>query len=106
MKVAPFVAEASDVYPLHVAAKHYTRDGSACDRGVTLVLAHAGGMHKECWEPILDRLLSQPEDGPGLIVKDAWSIDSPNHGHSAVLNYEALRTKWLDACTRDHTFSL
>jgi hypothetical protein len=61
----------------------------------TLILAHATSFHKEHWEPVLEDLYDLVADcfvtnSPVPKIRDAWAIDSPNHGQSAVLNEETL----------------
>ncbi|KAG8899010.1 hypothetical protein FRB99_006977 [Tulasnella sp. 403] len=93
LTVQTVVLEPSDQYPLFVTAKRYTspKTVSSESNGITLIMTHATGMHKECWEPVLEALF---DSCPGIV--EAWSIDAPNHGHAAVLNYHSLLTKFTD----------
>lgn len=97
-----FVFDARPSYPLLIKAKRYTPASSlnvgeahgsnAHVKGVTLILAHCTGGHKEIWEPTLSDLwtvISTKKDFP---IREIWSIDCPNHGEAAVLNEQTL--KW------------
>ncbi|THU76739.1 hypothetical protein K435DRAFT_570890, partial [Dendrothele bispora CBS 962.96] len=65
---------------------------------ITLIFAHGTGFHKQHWEPCLEDLYvliseqqrrqGQEEGGQGLEIREAWSIDAPNHGDSVVLKRE------------------
>ncbi|KAL1660465.1 Alpha/beta hydrolase family-domain-containing protein [Schizophyllum commune] len=77
-----------NTYPLHVVGTRYRLPGSSRrprlvdPAAPTLILLHAIGFHKETWEPTVARLLR----AAGPSVQEAWSIECPNHGESAVLN--------------------
>ncbi|KAJ7799995.1 alpha/beta-hydrolase [Mycena olivaceomarginata] len=78
--------------PLRVAAKRYRYTGRITRDGITLVMLHGLGMHKEQWEPILEKLFTlQSEKSTFYRIREAWSLDWQNHGESAVLNEEALK---------------
>ncbi|KAJ2509108.1 hypothetical protein GGI11_005949 [Coemansia sp. RSA 2049] len=62
-------------------------------KGLTLVLAHANGFHKELWEPTLQRLFGHQErnaGGGGWRIDRAVALDGYNHGDSAVMNRETI----------------
>ncbi|KAF5310939.1 hypothetical protein D9619_008259 [Psilocybe cf. subviscida] len=57
------------------------------NEGVTLVLAHGNAMHKEIWSTLLEYLFDFTElQHEGVAIREAWCIECPNHGESAVLN--------------------
>lgn len=87
---------------------------------LTLLVLHSTSFHKETWEPSLEHLFKLAScQGPlgveqdcGLLangnerggkglgcgkkrvpvkIREAWSLDCPNHGEAAVLNEEALK---------------
>ncbi|KAF8755278.1 Alpha/beta hydrolase family [Rhizoctonia solani] len=64
--------------------------------GVTVVLFHAGGFHKEIWETTLRYLLSMPQGQAN--VDEIWSLDAANHGDSALINNKSLGEtfEWSD----------
>jgi hypothetical protein len=69
----------------------------------TLILTHATSFHKEHWEPVLEDLYDQMADSyvinsPVPKIRDAWAIDSPNHGESAVLNEDTLLSGYTPIC--------
>ncbi|KAI0299402.1 Alpha/beta hydrolase fold-1 [Multifurca ochricompacta] len=80
--------------PLLVSVKRYWVPGfeSTDADAVTLILAHATSFHKEHWEPVLEDLYDRvaTPSSPASKIRDAWAIDCPNHGESAILNEETL----------------
>ena len=80
------------------------------DASDTLVLLHSTSFCKESWEPVLETLLCTLETSglglgarggveegtvrlrarEGVKVREAWSIDCPNHGEAAVVNEVVL----------------
>jgi len=64
--------------------------------GFTLVLAHGTGFHKEIWESIIERIFLENKKPGGLLIRDAWAIDAPNHGDAATLNMALLKTGAYD----------
>ncbi|CAE6374072.1 unnamed protein product [Rhizoctonia solani] len=79
-------------------ANWYARERSCTGNsiGVTVVLFHAGGFHKEIWETTLRYLLSMPQGQAN--VDEIWSLDAANHGDSALINNKSLGEtfKWSD----------
>lgn len=79
---------------LKMAAKRYRKQGCCPDQGVTLLLAHGTGFHKELWEPTLETLFSLRNGrDPPTNVREAWALDWQSHGDSAVLNTSALKAR-------------
>lgn len=64
----------------------------AKEDGLTLVMAHGTGFTKESWEPTLDDLVDILQSKQGVIVKEVWSVEAPNHGGSAGLNEDVLKS--------------
>ena len=100
-----YVFDARPQYPLLVSVKRYwipefeSKEADAA----TLILTHASSFHKEQWEPVLEDLYDQVADAsvinsPVPKIRDAWAIDSPNHGESAVLNEETLLSGYTPIC--------
>ncbi|KAG5652706.1 hypothetical protein H0H81_004019 [Sphagnurus paluster] len=77
---------------LKMTAKRYTSGKSSENsRGLTLILTHCIGSHKEQWEPAIERMFElQRSKPPHQRIREAWSFDWQNHGDAAVLNREAL----------------
>ncbi|EPQ55586.1 hypothetical protein GLOTRDRAFT_105619 [Gloeophyllum trabeum ATCC 11539] len=75
---------------LRMAVNRYCPAQPAAE-GVTLLLAHASGTHKEHWEPFLERLYEL--QGDARTVREAWAFDWHTHGDSGVLNSAALRSR-------------
>ncbi|KAF8581812.1 hypothetical protein K439DRAFT_1352898 [Ramaria rubella] len=77
-------------FPLVVTAKRYWDPTSAREDGYTCILTHGTGFHGEQWEPTLNHLISQSKDSRDFPIREAWSVDCPNHGEAAVINEKAL----------------
>ncbi|KAJ7159495.1 Alpha/beta hydrolase fold-1 [Mycena filopes] len=86
--------------PLLITAKRYWDPASpdaADPTALTLIFGHATGFHKETVEPALDdlyALLQQngaTESSARPKIREAWSIECPNHGEAALLNEATLR---------------
>jgi hypothetical protein len=65
------------------------------DGDVTLIFLHSTSFCKESWEPTIRILLELISKRPrtSRSIKEAWSIDCPNHGEAAVLNDKVLRER-------------
>lgn len=103
-----FVFDARPHYPLLVSVKRYWAPGfeSTDADAATLIFAHATSSHKELWEPVLEELYAQVAisavDNPSVLkIRDAWAIECPNHGESAILNEETLLSGYTPICTFD-----
>ncbi|KAF7791568.1 hypothetical protein EIP86_002584 [Pleurotus ostreatoroseus] len=57
--------------------------------GYTLVFAHCSSAHKEQWNVTIPKLLDLTADSS--TIHEAWALDLPSHGDSALLNQEKLR---------------
>ncbi|KNZ80814.1 hypothetical protein J132_04243 [Termitomyces sp. J132] len=87
-----------DGWPLITTAKRYwlpELTANADDpNALTLVLLHSTSFHKETWEPSLEKLLAlsaQPESK--VKIREAWSLDCPNHGEAGHLNQQLLNER-------------
>ncbi|GAB1520382.1 hypothetical protein RhiTH_003457 [Rhizoctonia solani] len=76
----------------YVPNRHRTNNSP----GVTVMLSHATGFHKEIWETTLRYLLSTPQGQAS--IDEIWALDAVNHGDSALLNKENLGEifEWSD----------
>ncbi|ELU38642.1 alpha/beta hydrolase family domain-containing protein [Rhizoctonia solani AG-1 IA] len=76
----------------YVPNRHRTNNSP----GVTVMLSHATGFHKEIWETTLRYLLSTPQGQ--VSIDEIWALDAVNHGDSALLNKENLGEifEWSD----------
>ncbi|KAF8909980.1 hypothetical protein CPB85DRAFT_1221751 [Mucidula mucida] len=86
---------------LKMTAKRYTygasQDNNVC--GITLLLAHCIGSHKEQWEPTLERIFTiQQSKNQFHRIREAWAFDWQNHGDAAVLNQSALSDRPEGVC--------
>jgi len=99
MKAANFACDPRPKEPLQVTAVRYQPDILPSD-GLTLILLHASSVNKETWAPLVEALLalqaSAPADSAQPKILEAWSIECPNHGESAVINEEDINTKFPD----------
>ncbi|KAJ3833484.1 alpha/beta-hydrolase [Lentinula raphanica] len=83
-------------YPLQILATRYRMSNFGTGSGYTLILLHATGMHKETWEVFIEHLFKLSSDHANFLIEDIFSIESPNHGESAVINEETLRKDFED----------
>ncbi|KAI0052389.1 hypothetical protein FA95DRAFT_1602038 [Auriscalpium vulgare] len=60
--------------------------GSTERKGITVFMAHANGLHKETFEPILHHLLPKTASGGSYQIDEVWTFDAVQHGDSALLN--------------------
>ena len=90
-------------YPFHITAKCYVPQGELYNaNGKTILLLHSTSFHKEIYEPALDELglLARTYPMCGRVqFKEAWVVECPNHGESAVLNQAVLqRPQYQEYC--------
>ncbi|KAK1218844.1 hypothetical protein PQX77_018460 [Marasmius sp. AFHP31] len=97
-----FVLDPRPAHPLQITAKRYTLAGAtpqnraqSDEPGLTLVFLHATGSHKEAWEVTIQTLL-QKSGQTKVKIDDVFSIESPSHGESAVLNEKELHDLFPD----------
>ncbi|KAJ7471609.1 Alpha/beta hydrolase fold-1 [Mycena galericulata] len=107
MKDTVYTLAPSSAYPFHIDAVQYVPEQSYSN-GLTLLFLHATNTHKESYEPVLLHLLRQPLR---IRIRDAWCIENPNHGSSAVKNRALLdtpeyRDNWtaMEYCRAVHVF--
>ncbi|KAH8920985.1 hypothetical protein BT69DRAFT_367098 [Atractiella rhizophila] len=62
--------------PLHVME-------AEANQGITIILCHANGLHKETWEPFIYHLV---QGHPNLRISEIWALDVVQQGDSAILN--------------------
>lgn len=93
-----YVFDPRPEYPLVSTINRYPAPPDLyAEDGVTLVFGHGTGFHKELWEPTLEDLFEvQRKNGGDFKVREAWSVDSPNHGEAGVLNEEKLLSGCYD----------
>lgn len=104
MQISSYSIPPSSDHPFFITAKRYwlsecgldsDSDSDADSR--TLILLHSTSFHKEIWEPFMQDFYNLVlkkcfQDGignrtkTGVVVRDAWAIECPNHGESAGLN--------------------
>ncbi|KAJ7654678.1 Alpha/beta hydrolase fold-1 [Mycena polygramma] len=78
--------------PLSVSAKRYRQPGRTYQDGITLLMFHGLGQHKEQWEPSIEKLFGLQSERPNLPkIQEVWALDWQSHGESAVLNAAALK---------------
>ena len=77
-------------YPLVVLAKRYWDPSSARQDGFTCIFAHGTGFNGEQWEPTLDNLFSLARNSSAFPIREAWSVECPNHGDAAIINEKVL----------------
>lgn len=90
-------------YPFLITAKRYrlrtaNYDVTPSSDAFTLIFAHGTGFHKEQWEPTLSDLWDHVGRQSGVTIREAWSVDCPNHGDAAVLNEKTLLWGYDQRC--------
>ena len=106
--------EPNDTYPLIVTAKCYRphSPGGDSTTGLTFVLLHSVGSHKESWEPTIAELFTissacAKDRIADLSIREVWSVECPTHGRSAVLNEKILRQpEWDGKCGHQSIFRI
>ncbi|KAF8880536.1 alpha/beta-hydrolase [Infundibulicybe gibba] len=94
----------SSSYPLHVLATRYRNKHTSSKDGYTLIFLHAIGTHKETWDVAIRNLFELSCTRYVFTIRDAFSIECPNHGESAILNREVLQTQFSDTWhTREYS---
>ncbi|KAF8954108.1 Alpha/beta hydrolase fold-1 [Flammula alnicola] len=90
-------------YPLFIVAKRYWvpefEKNVTNPSAETLIVLHSTSFHKETWEPALEDLFalaSQP--GSTTVIREAWTIDCPNHGESGQRNHRTLTEPGFQDC--------
>ncbi|KAF8151943.1 Alpha/beta hydrolase family-domain-containing protein [Mycena galopus ATCC 62051] len=94
MNVTTHICSGKPTYGLKVTATRYVPSPELNPRGPILVLAHAYGSHKETWGPVIRHLFRLASEGAGPAIAEAWSIECPNHGQSAVINGPDIDRVW------------
>lgn len=90
----PVTLEPQPDYLLYITAKRYWLPSFDEHEGdpnaITLIFLHATSFHKETWEPTIERLFNLASTSR-LKIREAWAVECPNHGQSAILNEKALQ---------------
>ncbi|KAI9063517.1 alpha beta-hydrolase [Trametes sanguinea] len=76
---------------LWMVANRYAPKEPSRPSGLTLVLLHGIGCHKETWEPVFERLLALCDSFKvALPISEIWALECVQHGDSGVLNEAVL----------------
>lgn len=82
-------------YPFNIVANRYPHPTFQSHGGnrqpLTLILLHSTSFHKEILEPTLTELFALTSRDVTLDIREAWVIECPNHGESAILNELTLQ---------------
>ncbi|KAI0051512.1 alpha/beta-hydrolase [Auriscalpium vulgare] len=92
-----YVFDPRPLYPYPVSVKRYTVPGlePSDPDAVSLVFCHATSFHNEIWEPVIEDIYGIVGNAKTFMktpvrIREAWAIECPNHGESAVINEDAL----------------
>ena len=89
----PYVVPPDSGYPFYITANRYLHPNFRPDvkqgRPSTLLLMHSTSFHKEILEPTLADIFTLTSQCSH--IREAWTIECPNHGQSAALNDTLLR---------------
>ncbi|KAI0299442.1 Alpha/beta hydrolase family-domain-containing protein [Multifurca ochricompacta] len=58
--------------------------------GLTLLMLHANGLHKETFEPTLRHLLQAVDEDKQYRIDEVWALDAVQHGDSGLVNAQNL----------------
>jgi len=88
-------------FPLFITAKRYWSAGSERysnnPDALTLIFLHSTSFHKETFFVTIQHVLNLAQSA-GLVIREAWALDCPNHGEAAHLNETALRIQNDTTC--------
>ncbi|KAI0042043.1 hypothetical protein FA95DRAFT_1564738 [Auriscalpium vulgare] len=77
--------------PAGVEAQTQERDTSTAP--LALIFLHGMSLHKETWEPTIQRLFEVQATAGRSMIAEAWTMDLPNHGEAAALKYVSTAVK-------------
>ncbi|KAJ7108849.1 Alpha/beta hydrolase fold-1 [Mycena crocata] len=95
-------------YPFHVLASKYTYQGNLyyqdSSDAFTLVLTHSLGVHMETWEITVAHIFALSASSSSRAkIREVFSIESPNHGRSALINAEEITKHPLHDWTHEYS---
>lgn len=80
---------------LWTALNRYVRTDTGSGTGLTLLLLHANGLHKETFEPTLRHLLETADNDKRYQIDEIWALDAVQHGDSGLVNAENLGSLFI-----------
>ncbi|KAJ7292696.1 Alpha/beta hydrolase fold-1 [Mycena rebaudengoi] len=96
----------SSSYPFHVLATKYDYVGNPhadSEDALTLIFTHALGVHKETWETTVAHIFSLCSSGLSRVkIRDVFSIESPNHGESSMINADEIAKQAVTNWPREY----
>jgi len=72
------------------ALNRYVRKSIEGASGLTLLLLHANGLHKETFEPTIHHLLQAADEDGQYQIDEIWALDAVQHGDSGLVNAQNL----------------
>ncbi|RDX51310.1 alpha/beta-hydrolase [Lentinus brumalis] len=89
------VTPSSTLNGLDVAATKYCpQDLLVANRTqISLLFTHGVSLHKELWLPTIEHIFELQKHSPSelkFVIVEAWTVDLPNHGQSAIINHSRL----------------
>ncbi|TFK85290.1 alpha/beta-hydrolase [Polyporus arcularius HHB13444] len=89
------VIPSSTLNGLDVAATRYSPQGPfvANRTQISLLFTHGVSFHKELWLPTIEHIFDLQKHSLGelkFVIVEAWTVDLPNHGQSAIINHSRL----------------
>ncbi|KAH9996292.1 Alpha/beta hydrolase family-domain-containing protein [Russula vinacea] len=87
---AQYVPDSSGTQPtvLWNVLNRYVRHGKG--GGLTLLMLHANGMHKETFEPTIRHLLQAADKDTRYRIDEVWTLDAVQHGDAGLINASDL----------------
>ncbi|KAH8986942.1 alpha beta-hydrolase [Lactarius hatsudake] len=73
----------------------YVRADTSSGTGLTLLLLHANGLHKETFEPTLRYLFEAMDNEKRYQIDEIWALDAVQHGDSGLVNAQNLGSLFI-----------
>ncbi|KAN0107765.1 Alpha/beta hydrolase family domain containing protein [Russula decolorans] len=73
----------------------YVRKSIGGGNGLTLLLLHANGLHKETFEPTIRHLLQAADEDAQYQIDEVWALDAVQHGDSGLVNAQGLGAQFI-----------
>ncbi|KAI9463967.1 Alpha/Beta hydrolase protein [Lactarius psammicola] len=80
---------------LWTVLNRYARADTSSETGLTLLLLHANGLHKETFEPTLRHLFEAVDNDKRYRIDEVWALDAVQHGDSGLVNAQNLGSLFI-----------
>ncbi|KAH9030508.1 alpha beta-hydrolase [Lactarius pseudohatsudake] len=92
-----YAPDKSESHPtvLWSVLNRYVRADTSSGTGLTLLLLHANGLHKETFEPTLRHLFEAMDNEKRYQIDEIWALDAVQHGDSGLVNAQNLGSLFI-----------